>query len=306
MKLNKIFAIALAALTLTACSDDDDHNFLGGLNTVSGVTVEMGNSSFEVPENQEAFYVPIAVNGETNGKVTVTVEVREAVLGEDQEAAVENTHYVVTSKTVNIAAGETTGLLEVFNNWESGVINNDRLFDITIVKVEGASLGAQATCTVNIKNVDDAYTMMAGPWTLTCVDPTTGAEQSWTVDLECLPADDPYYGTELDAFGLKGLDYIYLPFSFDYDVETETITMEVMTGAFCTTSIINFTGLGQCVVVGSSVGTAGFGANIPCQATFNSIEVNPESVFTLNVMPYPALDEIYGHWGKFTNIKLTR
>ena len=51
MKLNKIFAIALAALTLTACSDDDDNNFLGGVNTASGVTVEMGNSQFTTQES---------------------------------------------------------------------------------------------------------------------------------------------------------------------------------------------------------------------------------------------------------------
>ena len=305
MKLNKIFAIALAALTLTACSDDDDNNFLGDVNTATGVTVEMGNSHFDALESQPTFYVPIAVNGETNGKVVVTVEVREAVLGEDQEAAIEDTHYIITSKTINIAEGETTGLLEITNNWETGVINNDRLFDITIVKAEGATIGSQATCTVNINNVDDAYTMMAGPWTLTCTD-QTGAEQQWTIDMQTLPADDDYYGIELDAFGFRGLNYVYLPFSFDYDVETEEITMTLMTGSFCTTSIINFSGLGQCIVAGSSAYPNGFGADIPCKADFNKIEVEPNTPFTLAVMPYPALNEILGGWGRYTNIKLTR
>lgn len=271
MKLNKIFAIALAALTLTACSDDDNNNFLGGVNTASGVTVEMGNSQFATQENEEYFYVPIAVNGETNGKVVVTVEIRQATLGTDQEAAVEGTHYVVTSKTVNIAAGETTGFIEIANNWEKGVINNDRLFDITIVKAQGATIGAQSTCTVNIENVDDAYTMMAGTWKLTCKD-QTGAEQEWTIDMQTLPAGDEYYGTELDAFGFRGLSYIYLPFSFEYDMDTEEITMTLMTGSFCTTSIINFTGLGQCVVVGSSSYPNGFGADIPCTADRNTVK----------------------------------
>ncbi len=55
MKLNKIFAIALAALTLTACSDDDDNNFLGGVNSAKGVTVEMGNSQFTAQESEEFF-----------------------------------------------------------------------------------------------------------------------------------------------------------------------------------------------------------------------------------------------------------
>ena len=63
MKLNKIFAIALAALTLTACSDDDDNNFLGGVNSAKGVTVEMGNSQFTAQESEEFFYVPVAVRG---------------------------------------------------------------------------------------------------------------------------------------------------------------------------------------------------------------------------------------------------
>lgn len=304
MKLNKIFAIALAALTMTACSDDDDHNFLGGVNTASGVTVEMGSANFDTQENISTFYVPIAVHGETNGKVTVTVEIREAVLGEDQEAAIEDVHYIITSKKINIAEGETTGLLEINNNWEQGVINNDRLFDITIVKVEGATIGAQSTCTVNIQNVDDAYTMMAGTWTLTCTD-HTGTDQTWTIDMQTLPAGDEYYGTELDAFGFRGLNYIYLPFSFEYDVETEEITMTLMTGSFCTTSIINFKDLGQCIVAGSSAYPNGFGADIPCTADFNSITVDPVP-FTLAVMPYPALDEILGGWGRYTNIKLTR
>ncbi len=305
MKLNKIFAIALAALTMTACSDDDDQNFLGGVNTANGVTVEMGSSNFNTKESEEFFYVPIAVNGETNGKVVVTVEVREATLGADQEAAKEGEHYVVTSKTINIAEGETTGLLEISNNWETGVINNDRLFDITIVKAEGATIGSQATCTVNIENVDDAYTMMAGTWTLTCTD-QTGKEQQWTIDMQTLPADDDYYGTELDAFGFRGLSYIYLPFSFEYDVDTEEITMTLMTANFCTTSIINFTDIGQCVVVGSSAYPNGFGADIPCTADFNNITVEPNTPFTLAVMPYPALNEILGGWGRYTNIKLTR
>ena len=44
MKFNKIYAIALAALTLTACSDDDDN----GLNSTSGVTVQMQQSTMSV------------------------------------------------------------------------------------------------------------------------------------------------------------------------------------------------------------------------------------------------------------------
>lgn len=66
MKFNKLYAIALAALTLTACSDDDDN----GLNTTSGVTVQMQQSTMSVSEDmqQNVYYkVPVVVTGEANG-----------------------------------------------------------------------------------------------------------------------------------------------------------------------------------------------------------------------------------------------
>ena len=54
MKLNKIFAVALAALTMTACSDDDKLE----LNTASGVSVAMEDATFTIGENVDLFNVP--------------------------------------------------------------------------------------------------------------------------------------------------------------------------------------------------------------------------------------------------------
>ena len=234
MKLNKIFAIALAALTLTACSDDDDKNFLGGVNTASGVTVEMGDAQFTTQENQDFFYVPVAVNGETNGKVVVTVEVREATIGQDQEAAKETTHYTITSKKINIAAGETTGLLEIANNWETGVINPDRVFDIAIVKVEGAQLGAQTTCTVTIENSDNPYTMLCGNWKLNAVD-RNGNAVELTAILKTPASSKPEFGDELWLTGVMGdADYMIRFTGFTYDEEAGQGSMMLGYGSMMT------------------------------------------------------------------------
>lgn len=97
MKLNKIFAIALAALTLTACSDDDDIN-------TANVTVNMQKTEIEVSEDFSTgtyYYVPVEVTGESNGPVRVTVKVE----GVGSTPATEGDDYVITSKTIVIPQG---------------------------------------------------------------------------------------------------------------------------------------------------------------------------------------------------------
>ena len=142
MKLNKIFAVALAALTMTACSDDDKLE----LNTASGVSVAMEDATFTIGENVDLFNVPIEVTGEANGIITVTVQVKEGPANPDDlehptQPAKEDVNYIITSKTVNIPAGSKTFGIEIRNNWEQGVINDDYVFELTIVDVKVASFG---------------------------------------------------------------------------------------------------------------------------------------------------------------------
>ena len=126
MKFNKIYAIALAALTLTACSDDDDN----GLNSTSGVTVQMQQSTMSVSEDmqQGVYYkVPIVVTGDANGPVEVTVEVQ----GTGTTPATEDEHYVITDKTITIDADTQIGYVEFYPKGDD-VINDDRQFFVTI------------------------------------------------------------------------------------------------------------------------------------------------------------------------------
>lgn len=316
MKFNKLFAYAVAALALTACTDGDsidETQMLGKtINSNSGVVVNMQDAQMTVGENKSTFNVPIEVTGETNGKIVVTVAVKPGTANPNDPEhptlpATDGVEYTVTSKTINIPAGETIGYVEVANIWEQGVINDDHVFDMYIVSAAGATVGNQKQTEVTIENVDDAYTMMAGAWTFTGTNAFGGAEEKFDITMKCLDADDPYYGTELDAFGLKGLNYVYLPFNFAYDKETNTITMSVYTGSFATISIINFTGLGQCIVASSTSGS-GFGEDTPVTVSddWNHLTVPEGSLFRLAVMPYPALNQILGTWDGWYDYKLDR
>lgn len=303
MKLYKYFAFALAMLSLSACDDnnvEDYPGFLGAVNTASDVTVDL-DPTFSFNENQSMVYVPVNVSGTTNGKIVVTVEVKEAV--ENPAKEVEN--YNITSKTINIPEGEATGYVEITPVWEQGVINDDRKFSMTITKVEGATVG-NANCDLTIVNVDDAYTMMAGSWTMTAIDRTTGQEVSMVLNMKTLEPDSQYYGTELDAFNLKGLSYLYIPFAFNYDEASKEISLELMAGSFATTGIINFTGIGECIVA-SSTAYPDLGANVPLEVVgYDEIIFPEDATFTLAVMPYPALNTISGHWGSWKRMHMTR
>lgn len=157
MKLTKIFALALAAITMTACSDDDD-DF--SYNTLSGVTVEMAESNVEVVESQGLFSVPIVVNGDRNGYVRVTIECTET----GTDPAIANRHYLLTSDVINIPADQTTGQVE-FKTVDMRGDDPNRTFNVTIIKVEGGAVGSRPTTTVQIDEKGPAPVIAALPGT---------------------------------------------------------------------------------------------------------------------------------------------
>lgn len=304
MKLNKIFAIALAALTLTACSDDDD----ASVNSKAGVSVSMLDPTFDIDENVEYFEVPLQVTGETNGQVVVTLEVKPGPANENDpenptEPAQEGEHYFVTSKTVHIPAGQTTFGVEVRNEWVKGFINDARVFTISIVKAEGATVGAVKDCVVTIANVDDAYTGLCGQWRFTGEYLFNGATP---IDESCVLAmetPDPvseaeYYGEELYAYGFRGRDNMYATFAYDFDEATQEVSLAVVTATYASTSLMNF-GLGTTptgipiygMLVAASQYARGqvvFGDDIEVtvNADRNDISFEETDEFYFMVMPY--------------------
>lgn len=178
MKYIKLLSLLVAVLFLGACSDDDVKK-----NSAADVTVSMGTATISPRESAGIVSLPIKVEGPTNGMVSVTVETREV----GSNPAVENTHYYVTTKKINITGSEGYVELEMVDNEE---INDPRTFEVTIVKVEHAKLNEAAkTITVEIRDNDhEPYDRLQGTWTMTYKD-YNGAVQTQKVTIT--GADDP-------------------------------------------------------------------------------------------------------------------
>lgn len=218
MKLTKIFAIALAALAMTACSDDDN-----GLNTSAGVTVDFEGSTMEVNEDQAFFEIPVMVTGESNGDIKVTIEV-EAPAEVNDNVAVEDEHFMITSYTITIPQGAAVGAFEVRSLWVQGVVNPDRTFKVRIADVEGAEIGSINSADVTIINIDDNFTKLFGRWTLSATNYKTGEDVSYPVTLGVPSDPDPEeVGHLINAYGYHKNPDMFIPIWFDINEDNGNV-----------------------------------------------------------------------------------
>lgn len=219
MKLNKIFALMLAATMFTACSDDDK-----SWNS-NDVTVNMLQSEVSVKENNGVFNVPVAVDGEMNGPVQVTVEVAE--VGENP--AMDDVHYLVTEKTIVIVAEDGAGNIEI-KAVDDNDINEARTFTVTIVDVKGGKLGSNATTVVTLKDNDSVfYEKLQARWKMNVTSKNDGAI-SWNVNVVGYQEDQPGYNKTLFVTGVLGYDFCQLEMNYYFDMETKTGYVEIPLG----------------------------------------------------------------------------
>ncbi|MDE6317096.1 MAG: hypothetical protein K2L73_01695 [Muribaculaceae bacterium] len=287
MKFIKIFAIMLAAATMTACSDDDN-----GLNTASGVTVDFEGTSMEVNENQDFFAIPVMVTGETNGDIKVTIEV-EAPAEIDDNVAVENEQFIITSHTITIPRGSATGAFEVRNVWEQGVVNPDRTFNVKITDVQGAQAGSIPTATVTIINIDNAFTALLGRWTLNATNYKTGEPVSYVVTFGIPSNPDPEEeGHLINAWGYQEDADMFIPIWFDInesngDIEYVGIPMDYLTSNY----YYNFgDAVGQALLCTSSISNGSWMQSGAIDGTIN--EDNTEITFSSE---YPLVNRLIGY-----------
>lgn len=211
MKYIKLLSLLVAVLFLGACSDDDVKK-----NSAADVTVSMGTATISPRESAGIVSLPIKVEGPTNGMVTLTVETREV----GSNPAVENTHYYVTTKKINITGSEGYVELEMVDDDE---INDPRSFEVTIVKVEHAKLNeaAKTTSVVIRDNDHEPYDRLQGTWTLTYKN-YDGAVQRQKVTIT--GADDPSEYIYNKLLYLEGmlLDKSKAHLSFNFDTANNT------------------------------------------------------------------------------------
>lgn len=229
MKATKFLALAAVAIMATSCSNNDKEFTY---NTKAGVTVEMGEATVEVKENVGLFTLPVIVTGERDGYVTVTVECTET----SSDPAIANRHYILTSDRINIAADSNQGQIE-FRSVDGRGANPDLQYNVTIVSVEGGSIGANKTTTVTIidKGSSPLYSELAGNYIYSGIGYTyDSTEKQWKqedvvyeVTLKLDTPDENGGGSLL----LQGVGGSYtMQLYYDYDPEEKYGELEVLYG----------------------------------------------------------------------------
>lgn len=272
MKYLKLFMLFAVAAVFTACSDNDDENW-----NSNSATVTMAQGAMTVSEAKGLFNVPVAVSGERNANVQVTV----AVAAADVNPATEDVDYLITTKTINISPDQTVGNIQI-KSVDNEDINENRKFTLTIVDVKGATLGDVKSTEVTLKDNDALfYEKFAGQWKMNTVN-NTGAAQNWDVTVYTAEEGDPDYENFIYVSGMMGYDWTLATLKYNYDKATNKVTLTVVTGfsdVIPFAEDVNF-GLGGLndvylvSMIGGKLTTAPITAEV--SADFKTVTFNPE------------------------------
>ena len=220
-----------------SCSDDDE-----SWNSKSGVTVSMENESMRFKESVGIVKVPIKVEGEANGPVSVTVEVKET----GSNPAKENVHYYITTKTIKIS--DNTGNVEL-ECVDDDKINDERTFEISIVSAKGATVGSNTTTAVTLRDNDsEFYEKLQGSWVMNCT--YNKAPTKWDVKIVgATDENDKDYNKVLYITGMIGYQWTTAKLSYDYNKATGkgSVAFDYL-GQYNFAEGVNFNGLGVCNV----------------------------------------------------------
>lgn len=303
MKYFKLFLLVAAIAFFGSCSDDKETQ-----NTNSDVVVEMESPTFSAKESAGSVKVPIKVTGKTNGKVYVTMEVKEC----GKNPAKKDVHFYVADTTITIS--DEIGYVE-YRAVDDKEMNEDRTFQFVIKEAKGAKIGAQNTTTVTIVDNDNApYDRLQGEWTLSAKD-ADGQGDSFTVTIT-EPAQFNEDGTEnheygkilyIDGFmGLNagdGINMIKLKFSYN-----ET-TMQGYVAFDCSESYTwftdEFTGIGEADVKVRNADDSNSPLFGSWDSDFTTVTFTPGSGIMLSVYP-KSTGALAGFAGKYTDIVLTK
>lgn len=237
MKYIKLFMLLAVVAFMGSCSDDDE-----SWNSKSGVTVSMENESMRFKESVGIVKVPIKVEGEANGPVSVTVEVKET----GANPAKENVNYYITTKTIKIS--DNTGNVEL-ECVDDDKINADRTFEISIVSAKGATVGGNATTAVTLRDNDsEFYEKLQGSWVMNCT--FNDAPTKWDVKIVgATDENDKDYNKVLYITGMIGYQWTTAKLSYDYNKATGkgSVAFDYL-GQYNFAEGVNFNGLGVCNV----------------------------------------------------------
>jgi hypothetical protein len=236
MKFLKIFTIALAALSVSACSDDE-----APINTEGNVTVEMGQGTYSTKEGRGLVKLPLIVSGKRNGDVVVTFAIRS----DYSNPALEEKNIYMTTKTVVIFPEDDTYNVEI-SIVDDKEMNEARWCDVTIASVEGATIGSQNFTQVEIKDNDsEPYDRCAGTWILKTATFDDAGKPSYAdqyIELVSYDEDTNGYKNYYRVKGLvSGNDDLSWRAYYTFDDESKVATISFKLGESGGTTEINTT-----------------------------------------------------------------
>lgn len=219
MKLNRLFAIGIIGLAMTACSDDDEFN------TAGDVTVGMANTELTISKqfNGTFYNIPIVVDGKANGPIRVTVEVS----GVSDNPATEGEDFQITQKTIVIPADKNTGNIEFYPIFKGTETESSQTV-FTIVKAEGAQIANSATTVVTLK-VPTPYEKFQGAWTASTADWWDGTETIYALNCSGIQEGEPGFGSTVYFSGWMGYTWVIFTGIYEYDETTGggTLSFEI-------------------------------------------------------------------------------
>uniref|UniRef100_UPI00402A4C01 Calx-beta domain-containing protein n=1 Tax=Prevotella sp. TaxID=59823 RepID=UPI00402A4C01 len=228
MKYIKLFSLLAAVIFLGSCKDDDEN-----WNSTSDVTVSMGKTEYSPKEGAGIVYLPINVEGNTNGLVSVTVETREV----GNNPAKEDVNYYVTTKTLKISDGQGNLEVEFVDDDE---INKPRTFEVTIVSAKGAKIGENKTTSITIRDNDtEYYDKLQGNWEMNGVD-DAGKAIKWNVSITgAADENNAEYNKTLYIEGMCGLD-TKARLDYYFDEVSKTCSVAIVPGQYAFAKGLNF------------------------------------------------------------------
>ena len=311
MKYLKIFMLMVAAVTIASCSSDDE-SWNGSGNAV----VSMGSQEITWKENKGSsspVNVPITVTGERDGNVQVTVSVTET----GANPAMDDIHYIITSKTIVIPADATEGKIEL-RTIDDTDINENRTFTMTITDAKGATISStNASTLITLKDNDsEFYEKLMGGWKLVAAeannDGSLGSESTWNVSISGFDEGEDGYNELLYLSGFDKEDgEVELLYEFDKATGKGRVGFQLPSSFF---AAYNFNGIGPhyLALCGFNAGASPSWINDDTALwgtwndDFTEITFEDTPYIGERLYAYPSGDPTGYKYGLFKVIKMTR
>lgn len=157
-KYIKLLAFLFLPMAFVACDEDEKLN--------SGeATVQFKEATTTISEVATSLNIPVVVSGEHTGLIKVRIEYKEAHDLKDDE------NVIITSRDLVIPAGTEEVVLETRLSVANEELESGRALNFEIVEVQGATVGTNKTCQVNLKEA----LPIEGSYQMTGLDVYTGS-----------------------------------------------------------------------------------------------------------------------------------